>query len=117
MQSIHLSDSTLQYEIEKNILDFIKDDKIMLGRLEGTNNFFNVSYQGTLFSSGNMLENNLISVRTDLLTTEFDNPNKKLILRTYKLNTQNILVKIDEKIISLSQKSHMILLNLSNPAT
>lgn len=46
MQSIHLSDSTLQNEIEKNILDFIKDEF----NCEFSKRIDNLNYQPDFFN-------------------------------------------------------------------
>ncbi|MCQ9636451.1 FG-GAP-like repeat-containing protein [Chryseobacterium sp. WG23] len=64
-------------------LDYIKANKIMLSRLDGNQNFYNISYAGKILSTGTDLKNNILSGRQLMFTGEVTDNNNKIIIRSY----------------------------------
>lgn len=74
-------------------LDFLKEKTFMLSRLDGNNNFLNVSYEGNFLSVVRTPKDNFFSDRQSFATYEFDYINKKVKINYYILNSSNALEK------------------------
>lgn len=72
-------------------LDFIRGNSLMLGRLDGTGNFINISYGGRAVGAVNILKDNKITSRQAIVTSDIDYQNKKIYFRTYVLEENNTL--------------------------
>ncbi|HAT3994180.1 TPA: hypothetical protein I9Y67_003504 [Elizabethkingia anophelis] len=66
-------------------LDFIKGNKLMLNRLEGTSDFHTINYSGTVVSRGTYIKDNILLSKDVFITCE-DKQNEKYIVRGYVFN-------------------------------
>lgn len=82
-------------------LDFIKGNTLMLGRLDGTGQFVNISYTGTPLSVGSYVKNNVVLDRQVFFTIEAA-PAKKYKVNTYLFDNNNNFSLIDSKLYDYS---------------
>nr|WP_228456974.1 RHS repeat-associated core domain-containing protein [Chryseobacterium sp. LAM-KRS1] len=80
-------------------LDFLKGTTLMLGRLDGSNNFINISYEGEFLSVINTPKNNVLLDRQSFATYVYDYLNKKITINYYALNPSNILEKYNSFVL------------------
>lgn len=71
-------------------LDFIKNNKIMLGRLDGSGQFVNITFQGKIYGTGFSKKNNVFLNKNLIYTSEGVFSQKKIIFRTYELLNDNL---------------------------
>ena len=81
-------------------LDFLKGNTLMLGRLDGNNNFVNISYEGEFLSVINTPKNNIFLDRQSFATYAYDYQNQKIIINYYALNSSNVLEKYNSFILN-----------------
>lgn len=90
-------------------LDFIKGNKISFSRLDGNSSFLDVSYAGYIIGVGQTLTNNQLKNKQSIFTSEINYNTKKLIIRNYILDNNNLnLSIISTKEIDLSLYSGFI---------
>ncbi|MDC8099814.1 RHS repeat-associated core domain-containing protein [Chryseobacterium rhizosphaerae] len=62
-------------------LDFIKGNTLMLGRLDGTGNFYTINYEGDLLNAVSYIENGILNTQQNLVTGKIEYLDKTLKLQ------------------------------------
>ncbi|AZB18817.1 type IV secretion protein Rhs [Chryseobacterium indologenes] len=71
-------------------LDFIKGNTLMLGRLDGTGQFFNINYEGSSVCSANFTKDNTFLNRSVICTAKIDEATKILKIYIYEFSNQSM---------------------------
>lgn len=82
-------------------LDFVKGNTLFLSRLEVTNEFVNISYQGEIIGIGTGVKNGVFLNKNIIFTAEGNFQQKSLTVRSYEFKNGNLQI-IKSKIIDLS---------------
>ena len=82
-------------------LDFVKGSTLFLSRLEGGDEFANISYQGEIIGVGIGIKNSVILNKNLIFTAEGNFQQKSLTLRSYEFKNGNLQI-IKSKIVDLS---------------